>query len=383
MIKLSARERRTLDAMIDTVAFPVVGANVTDFAEVEVERFPMKDHKDTFFVAPSSSIDRSDILGTLLSSRNTEPPDHRHEGVVVSFLSETRFEFEGRSCELALAIADKRARAREGVPERRIIATGQLRHDRSGRIDPIQHFSAKCEGVLNEAARSGGQQIWFCFSKDNWSALEPELAERLTHQERRGRLILRPASHISELDDFWEPLPMRVTRHMRLLVALSSIGLAAVIAASAVGGYAIWRQGPVWACANSLSATEARGDGDWSRAAARCQTAVALRPQSGRAHNLLAIVFAEDNATGLAEHHWERSAKLGHPDGMMSYGWLLWVNARSNDEQAEGLDWLRLAAELGETAAMEQLAIALREDNTGFTDPEEAEEWWDRALRSQ
>ncbi|MEQ8433019.1 MAG: hypothetical protein RIA71_02160 [Oceanicaulis sp.] len=361
-----------------SVRYPVVGAGVTEFAAVTVERFAQKDHHDDFFVAPFPPIARKDLQEALMAGRAGEPALTRFQGVLLDFIVPAHLDVHGRSCELAAVIADKRARLRPPPASRRIIATGKLRQDRSGLLDPIDGFQAKCRGVVEEAGRTAAQKLLFCFPAVNFADLDEPMRAALNKRETQGRLELRPAEQLSDLEDLWLPAPAPVVKS-RLILGLSAIGAVALATGLGAAGFHVWREAPVWRCAQALEAGEAGEDRALARAAQLCLAATDQRPASGRAHFLLASVYAQDGARVLARRHWRRAAMLGDLDGMISWGWLLWVEAGGEAERAEALDWMRAAAQAGHGPAMERLAIALREPDTSFTDIEEAEQWWRRA----
>jgi len=61
-------------------------------------------------------------------------------------------QFQGRSFELALVLADRIARGREFLPRGRLIASGQSEAWHAGRVDTVEGLAPKCALLLREAA---------------------------------------------------------------------------------------------------------------------------------------------------------------------------------------------------------------------------------------
>lgn len=61
-------------------------------------------------------------------------------------------QFQGRSFELALVLADRIARGREFLPRGRLVASGQSDAWHAGRVDTVEGLAPKCALLLREAA---------------------------------------------------------------------------------------------------------------------------------------------------------------------------------------------------------------------------------------
>lgn len=98
-------------------------------------------------------------------------------------------QFEGRSFELALVLADRIARGREFLPRGRLIATGQSSGWHAGQVGTVDGLAPKCALLLREAAPGDRillPQAWQDALPDGFAARLRALGASLACVERIG-----------------------------------------------------------------------------------------------------------------------------------------------------------------------------------------------------
>ncbi len=255
---LVARER-TGDAtppVESTVLFPTVGGGQVNLLRASCLRVTDWDNSERPVRAPGFS----DAIVMLIEARAEESPGTMELGVLVR--RESR-DFQGDSCGLAVALADKFVRFRQREPERTVLATGALRPGGRGAVAPVAGFNEKTLGLLDHIRTRDIRNAIYLFAAANKPDLTEETYAALGEAEHEMGLECRPLLHLSEAADLWSAAPaprLRGQRRPPMRWAVIGSLAMAVAAAGGVGGWLL--VGPKRALSPMAACVESVRDGD-------------------------------------------------------------------------------------------------------------------------
>jgi hypothetical protein len=346
---------------IAAVGFPIVILGEAVLTDVRVERMPSLDREARF----AAGLQRPETMDILADARAIEPDERRLDGVMVRFL---RRDFSGASFGLALALADKRAR--HSAPSPRVIATGCLPCGGGGTIAAVDGFDAKVRRVLAGLEADSADAPVFAYPAANADDAGEATLNALDQAAQAGRIVLRPARALSDLEDLWretgEAMPPQ--RNARRLLWMSAGGVGALLLLLAAAGQ-VWHmahEAPLRRCEIALGALdppEARQDRRRIAAAVdQCAAAARALPQSGRVLFLAGQAHALNGGDRLASAYWRRAALAGDRDGLAAHGRDVWLSGPGDPDSIKAaLSFLEKAGAKGSAAALEDMAEIYRD----------------------
>ena len=348
--------------------FPTTGPSGPALETIVVERLPILDRQPRFAIAPETD----DAIDILMSARAGDEPARRLDGVSIGISSR---QFGGKSFGLALAIADRRARA-PGHDDTVIVATGCVLPNEPGKVGPVDGFAQKALHVLEFALQQPQAPI-FAFPAVNWDAAPDEIKEPLQSAARDRKLTLCPCTTVEDASICWTASP--APRRRFAIMAASAVTLIAILGG---WGYSLHAaRAPLRECEAGVEAFGGSAGASGIAATVRaCMAATASAPDDGRPHFLLGQAHAMNGSQPLASRAWHRAAQLGDIDGMAAYGRYLWLSDTGSAEAAKrALSWLERAGEAGSAAAAEDAGFIYFEGEAIPRDEVAAQRWMARA----
>lgn len=349
------------------VLFPVVAPSGVSFETVHVERVEMLDRADRFVQGPGLADTAIEIL---MDARSGEPKEARLDGVSVVV---TGRGFSGKSYGLALAIADKRARAL-GSAETAVIATGTVVNRGRGVVGPIEGFAAKAQAVVDRAA-AADTPIDFAFPQANWDSADTAVRDLLNAAQRDGKLRLRPCREVSDARALW--LVQRPGGPRRVM-AIAAILL--VLVAGSGAGFWYWQGRDARGCEAAMTPQPPATREAIARAVELCERASAAAPQDGRLHYQHGRALTLNGSDELAQSAWRKAAEAGDKDGMASYGRAIWQSDPADPKRVKAAHyWLERASAAGSIGATRDVGYLLLDGAALPPNPEEAQKWFVKA----